>query len=294
MPLKGWICPAHGEEEGRTNEFDYCVTQCSKPCVAAPVLQALKQVEQEDTHVGKRISVTMLTAGCKRKTLLERNVSYYLDPSWRIPTFRGTLIHSIIEKAAKELTRLPEFPWEIELSMALPVETESGKWILNGMLDAFDPRTLTIYDLKTLQEYAIFKMVTGGNPGMWSSHIPEYYVKQLNLYRLMAKTLELFEAKHLRLQIVTFGDLVLTGTTRNHRFKKGFKWVEEEYELPDVPILDDDTVRHWITTEGDEWFRILYLNEPAPVCSHENSWLCKKCPFFETEHCPNPDEERME
>jgi hypothetical protein len=244
--------------------------------------------ENENPHKGKLISVSQLCGGCKRKTMLERNFPYFIVPDQKLPTFRGTLVHSLVE-----LSKTPEIldaGWIIEKHMELPVTTESGDWVLSGTLDAFDKKRKTLFDIKTLQEYAIVKMVRGNEKGTWSNHISDQYVKQANLYGYMGRKLKLFAPKKLRLQIFGFSRLILTGTTVVLKDR----WKEEEFFLPDIPILPDEEIESWIKIEGDSWFRIMFEERPAPVCTKEFSWLCKKCHFNGTRYCPDPMKEREE
>lgn len=271
------------------NKISYCVAKCKAPCTAPNVLSAILNEENQNPHKGKIISVTQITGGCKRKTFLERTQDFYIEPDKKLPTFRGTLIHSLIEKGnTKEIKKAK---WLVEHHMELPVTTKSGSWVLSATLDAFDTKRKTLFDVKTLQEYAVEKLVTGNEEGTWSEHISDSYVKQANLYRYIGKKLELFDAKRLRLQIIGFGRMILTGTTVKLKTRAS-KWKEESYEVPDIPILSDELIESWIDNEGDEWYRILYGNEPAPVCNDDWSWLCKLCVFNGTSHCPDPDAER--
>lgn len=250
---------------------------------------AMLKEDRDNPHKGKVISVTQLVGGCKRKSYLERTEDYYIEPDKKLPTFRGTLIHSLIEMGnTKEIKKAR---WLIEQNMRLPITTKSGSWTLSGTLDAFDSKRKTLFDTKTLQDYAVEKLVTGGEKGTWSSHISDSYVKQANIYRYMGKKLELFDAQRLRLQIIGFGRLILTGTTVKLK-NKSTGWKEESFEVPDIPILPDELIEEWINMEGDEWFRILFNKEPAPVCTEEWKWLCKFCIFNGTKECPDPDAER--
>lgn len=291
MGLKGFKCPSWGEEPGRNNKISYCINKCSMPCVAPNVLSAILKSDKDNPHKGKTISTTMLCGGCKRKTFLERNVDYYVEPDKRLPSFRGTMVHALVEEGAtKEVKKV----WKLETSMALPVTTASGDWILTGTLDVYDPKRKTIFDIKTLQDYAVDKLVKGKEGGTWSEHIPDQYVKQLNIYRYMAHKLGLFEVNELRLQIIGFGRMILTGTQVTMKVRKSGEYVEEVYDVPNVPILDDKLIRSWIDREGDEWYRILYGDDFAPVCDEDWAWLCKYCQFNGTEHCPDPDNERKQ
>jgi len=244
--------------------------------------------EKANPHKGKLISVTQLTGGCKRKTFLERTIDYYIEPDKKLPTFRGSLVHEVIAQLDPKIAK--RYKWVIEEHMELPVITKSGAWTLSGTLDFYDSTHRTIYDLKTLQDYAVGKMVTGKEEGTWSKNIPDSYVKQLNLYRYMAHELKRFKVDRLRLQIIGFGKLFLTGTTVKYGTKKDLK----TYAIPDVPILPKETVEEWIHTEGDLWYRILFENASAPVYDDGYEWLCKSCQFFETDLCPNPKLEKAQ
>jgi hypothetical protein len=250
---------------------------------------AMLKRETDNYHTGKRISVTMLTGGCKRQGLLSRNVPFYLTPQRAMPLYRGALVHNIAEEIKDEIKK---YGWEIELHMELPCSTKSGNWTLTGTLDALDRPRKTLIDVKTLQDYAIKLMVTGKNHSEWSDHIPEQYIKQLNIYRYMLKELDIAEVERLRLQVFAFKDFIFTGNKQIVALQKGFKYTKEEYDIPDVPILPDEVVKQWIDTEGDEWFRIMYKGAYAPVVDKSWSWLCKICQFNGTQHCPNPEEER--
>lgn len=287
MPLVGFTCPSHGESPGRDNAIDYCLTQCKSVCAAPHVLAGMMQDEEADYHKDRRISVTMLTGGCKRRTLIERMAPFYALPKSRLPTYRGRLIHSLVEDTRPVMEKLG---WMIEMHMELPVTTKSGQWKLTATLDALDP-TMVLYDIKTFQDYALTKMVTGANKGTWSDHIPDQYVKQMNLYRYLLHVLHGVAVSKMRIQIMTFGDLVLTGTSPVVGIRKGYKWTQEQYEIPDVPMVEDDLVQHWINHEGDMWYRIMYEGEKAPIRDTEWEWLCKYCQFKGTQWCPDPDAE---
>jgi hypothetical protein len=239
----------------------------------------------------KRIGVTRLCGGCKRKTLLEKTLPFYTEPKRALPTYRGRLIHSLIEDCAEQLA---PYGWDLEMKLALPVTTKSGQWTLVGILDALDRNRGELYDNKTFQDYALAKMATGSNAGTWSDHVPDNYVKQLNIYRYMVEQTESIEIRKLRVQVITFGELVLTGTSPELKLKKGFKWYDDKFEIPDVPVLDNSIVENIIENEGDEWYRILYEGEAAPVREPDWAWLCKFCTFKGTKYCPDPSKEAQE
>ncbi len=270
------------------NELKYCLSGCKAPCTSGGVLSAIMKHTNDNPHKGKRISATMLVGGCSRKSLLERTEDYYIEPSQGLPTLRGSLLHALVEQGkSKEL----EKNYLIEQHMELPVTTKSGSWSLSATLDLYDKKRKTLYDTKTLQSYAVEKLVRGENNGTWSAHISDQYVKQLNIYRYIGKKLKLFNAKKLRLQIIDFGRLILTGTTVNLK-SQATRWKEESYEVPDVPILPDNLVEEWVNTKGDLWYQILYQGKPAPVYDDGYDWLCRSCPFFQSQHCVDPHKEK--
>jgi hypothetical protein len=248
--------------------------------------------EREDfVHTGKRISVTMLTGGCKRQTLLERTQPYWLLPIRKLPAFRGTLIHAVAEKAAPMMR---ELGWLIEEHISLTVKTKSGEWDLVGTLDAYEPLRETLYDIKTLQDYAVKLTALGKQNGTWSDHVSDAYVKQLNIYRYLLQQTGDYKVARMVLQIIGFGQFVTTGHEQNIAVQKGWKFTREDYDIPDIPFVPDKTVRYWIESEGEEWYRILYLNEPAPRVPDAYKWLCKICAFKDTEHCLDEEETNNE
>jgi len=286
--LEGFMCPQHGERPGSTNSIHYCIAECTKQCTAPHVLAAMMIDEDTGARDANHISVTMLSGGCKRKTLMERLLPFYSLPSKRLPTFRGRLVHGILEGGADYLK---SYEYLIEVPLQIEVTSKSGTWILRGMADAIDKVHKVLYDNKTLQDYAFTKLVTGSNDGTWSKHIPDQYVKQLNLYKYMAEKEEIAEIIKLQLQLISFGQLVLTGTKPIVGLKRGYKWSEEEYDIPEVPILPTDEIEHIIQTEGDMWYRIIHEGERAPPRDNEWAWLCKHCNFLGTRYCPDPIKE---
>lgn len=290
--LKGFVCPPHGEEPGRKNKINYCLTKCTKKCAAPPLLAAMLEQEKQNPHAGNVISATMLTGGCKRQTYLRRTVDYYEEPDNKLPLFRGTLIHKLVE--AGNTKQVQKAGFLLEHHMEMDIETQSGKWILSATSDIIDTKEKVLYDVKTLQEYALNLLIKGKERGKWSTHIPDSYTLQANIYRYMAKKLGIVDIKRLRLQIIGFGSLIITGsstTLREYKKRKGL--VETTYDIPDVPILPDETVEYCIKVEGEEWYKILYSQTLYPsVCNDDWSWLCKKCVFKGTKHCPDPDKER--
>ncbi len=285
--LVGFTCPdVNGESPGRKNKPSYCIRHCKAPCVAPHVLASMLEEESTNPHKGKIISVTQLVGGCKRKTFLERTLDYYVTPDSKLPTFRGTMIHRVVEQAAKS-TRMRRAKWLIEEHLELPCKTKSGEWLLSGTLDSYDPLRYTVFDIKTLQDYAIERMLKGQEPGTWSKHISDSYVKQLNLYGYMLRKIRKVKVKHLRLQIIGFGRLILTGTRVEYGWKD-----KRVYDLPDIPILTDAEIESWIEKEGDLWYNILFMGAAAPVYDDGFEWLCKKCIFLHSDMCLDPKSEK--
>ncbi|MBU8920811.1 MAG: hypothetical protein KOO63_03025 [Bacteroidales bacterium] len=201
------------------------------------------------------------------------------------------MIHTVAERSADKMRS--EYGWLVEESMALEMQTKSGEWLLTGTLDAYDSLRHILYDIKTLQEYAVKMTVLGKQNGVWSDHISDAYVKQLNLYRYLLDRCLGEQVERMVLQVIGFGQFLTTGhSDQIVALQKGFKFTREPYDLPDVPIVDDEMVEKWINREGDEWYRVLHKGEKAPVAPDDYKWLCKFCEFKGTEHCPDPDAER--
>jgi hypothetical protein len=52
------------------------------------------------------------------------------------------------------------------------------------------------------------------------------------------------------------------------------------YEIPDVPIIDDDVMTEFIRREARRWYGWLVLGEQPPVVAAKMKWLCENyCSF---------------
>lgn len=207
MPLIGYVCPPGGEEPGRQNARDYCLTECQLPCVTPPLLAAMWKADTGNYHQGDYISASMLSgSGCARQVMFERYQDYYDMPQKRYWPFRGTHAHSIVEGAADIIA---PFGWLQEIRMATtlqyaqpaPVFDEQGQWtgdvdstqdleiVVRGTCDAYNPVTRTLVDCKSMADKKVEMMIKGSTPGTYSKHLQDSWVAQLNIYRfLIART----------------------------------------------------------------------------------------------------------
>ena len=120
MPLRGYRCPPGGEEPGRANLVEHCLSGCKVQCVAPPLLAAMYKADRGNYHNDTSyISASMLSGtDCYRKTLWERSEDFFDLPKKRFWPFRGTIAHALIEESGDYLEK---YGWlqEIRLETTL-------------------------------------------------------------------------------------------------------------------------------------------------------------------------------
>jgi hypothetical protein len=99
VPITKWACPPERPTFGNINTPEHCILECPHRCAAPHLISALTLANRNDHHKGKYLSVTSLS-GCERRLQLERNVDYadYMKNS--LYSYRGTVMHSVLEDAA--------------------------------------------------------------------------------------------------------------------------------------------------------------------------------------------------
>lgn len=98
MPLVQWACPEGKNTYGETHDPKYCITECADKCASPFLIAALTSSVRTNHHKGKYISATGLS-GCNRKLYLERTLDYadYMKNSFY--SYRGTVMHQVVEDA---------------------------------------------------------------------------------------------------------------------------------------------------------------------------------------------------
>lgn len=325
MPLKGYVCPEGGEEPGRQNEVEYCLTKCKSPCVTPPLLAAMWKSDSENYHRGDYISASMLAGGgCMRQTVLERSEPFYDLPTKRYWPFRGTHAHRIVEEAADVLA---PYGWlqEIRMSTTLdfdlpaPVFSDSGEFtgsydenralqvVVRGTCDAYNPLLRTLVDCKSMSDAKIEIMLKGTSPGTWSANLQDNWIAQLNIYRwLIARTpvpdyvREEF-AKHglpelkgrtfpaptrLFIQGIAMMSHPVSGATVAHKTKgRGVTL----YDIDHVPVWTLSETEEYVRPLALRWYKALSLGVLPPVVPETKKWMCKNCAFFQKACNPEPE-----
>jgi hypothetical protein len=325
MPIVGYVCPPGGEEPGRQNETTYCLTECKTPCVTPPLLAAMWKADTGNYHQGDYISASMLAgSGCSRQVMFERYHDFYDLPTKRYWPFRGTHAHAIVEGAQDIIA---QYGWlqEIRMSTVLkyplnaPVFDEHGVFTgdfdstkdleitVRGTCDAYNPRTRTLVDMKSMADKKVEMMIKGSTPGTYSKNLQDSWISQLNIYRfLIARTpipAEVHDAYDQyglpRLKGKTFPaptKLFIQGIAMMSHPVSGGRVSHKErgkvtlYDLDNVPVWNLSDIEDFIRPRALEWYKALNLKQVPPVVPKDKSWLCRNC-AFEGKQC-FPDQER--
>jgi len=325
MPLKGYVCPPGGEEPGRQNELEYCLTGCQLPCVTPPLLAAMWKADTTNYHQGDYISASMLAgSGCSRQVMFERYEDFYEQPTRRYWAFRGTHAHSIVEGAADLIA---PYGWlqEIRMSttltydLAAPVFDEHGQWtgdfdstkdleiVVRGTCDAYDPVRRVLVDCKSMSDKKVDMMIKGSTPGTYSKNLQDSWVAQLNIYRyLIARTpipseiratfrelnLPLPRGKHFPAPTRLFiqGIAMMSHPVSGSRLDVRARGQTTLYDIDHVPVWSMQETEDFIRPRALEWYKALNLKKMPPVVPKDKDWLCRSC-AFNGHHC-HPEEER--
>lgn len=211
--LAGYRCPPGGEAPGRANTIEYCLGQCTKQCVAPPLLAAMYKADTENYHNDTSyLSASMLAgSNCARQTLWERSEDFWDLPRKRYWPFRGTHAHSICERAEGLIDR---FGWLQELRTSVvfdfpdkpapifeTVVQDNGEIVskftgkfdhskilqitVKGTADAYNPLTRQLADMKSMADSKATMVINGTKGGTFSKNLEDSHVWQFNIYRLL-------------------------------------------------------------------------------------------------------------
>lgn len=110
MPMKGVVLPTHKERKtdspGRLPKWAPVEDILADALVASPKwspwnYELIKGIVDAHQERGDRLSVTTLSGGCMRGTLLERKEDYIGSLDGAYAAFRGTMVHSMLERTAR-------------------------------------------------------------------------------------------------------------------------------------------------------------------------------------------------
>jgi len=212
MPLVGFRCDVKGE-----HPFDECINEGCK-CAPPFVLASIRENARTDYHKGGILTATTLT-GCPRETFLTRTQPYYANPRSLYYSWRGTLIHSILEQRD-----IPN--WIAERVYRRKV---NGVW-LYGKIDGYDEKHKTLYDIKTIGDNGLTYVIKNG--------CKEDHILQTNIYKWIGngddtevctdEAKDIWEPAKLeidRIVIVYFSMMECVETGRAN-------WIEQAYKNP--------------------------------------------------------------
>lgn len=315
MPLKGYVCPPGGEDPGRQNAVEYCLTKCATPCTTPPLLAAMWKADTTNYHQGDYISASMLSgSGCSRQVMFERYHDFYEVPTRRYWAFRGTHAHSIVEGAADIIA---PFGWLQEIRMATtltydlprPVFDEHGQWtgdfdssqdlevVLRGTCDALNPLQGLLVDCKSFADMKSLMFIKGTmKDSTYSPHLQDSWVAQLNIYRYLIAHTPIPDSVHEqyamyglpRLEGDTFPapeTLAIQGIAMQNHPVSGTRVAVKDrgkhtfYDIDPVPVWSLQDTEDYIRPRALEWYKALKMGIQPPVVPKEKDWLCRSCCF---------------
>lgn len=274
MPLVGIDCPKHGQlsfEEAVTGKCD---------CTPRFLLDSIINVAQRDYHKGNLISPTSLL-GCLRETYLTREYNYFATVSQLYYSWRGTLIHSVLNRP-----KLKNWVSEKTYKKTLALNKKKAVTI-KGTIDGYDELTFTLWDIKTIGDRGLNFIIKDG--------AKKEHVEQLNIYRWLCP----FVIKRMRSIYITMMSFIQTGQINEviekyknppDQKKKGIVYYKQISKNPSgyndyILYYDTPEVSTWGKQETVDFMRprAIILNKAfekkivPPMCDKETQvWKCKR------------------
>jgi len=271
MPLVGITCPKHGNLSFKEAVSGKC------DCTPRFLLDSIINVAQRDYHKGTIISATSLL-GCLRETYLSRISDYYATVGQLYFSWRGTLIHKILERPNLE-------NWIAEQIYTKQFLIKGKKVELSGKIDGYDKLTKTLWDIKTIGDRGLNYVIKDG--------AKKEHIEQTNIYRWLCP----LEIKQLKVIYVSMMSFAQTGQVNEiiqklkrppTQKKSGFKYFTPPkeitgydnytlyYDTPEIPIWSEEETIQFIAP------RIAMLNDAfeygklPPKCDEEMAkWKCQ-------------------
>jgi hypothetical protein len=307
LPLAGFKCPTNGEQPGRNNTFDYCLTACSKRCMPKAIMVKLRDQNVHNVHRGNMITPSALK-GCTRKLVLERTEDYWERPENLYYAVRGSLIHGFLEEPG-----LPEVITEARLFKQ--VKTAQGIVNFSGQIDYYEGAPeFAIEDYKTLSDKGTWFLFNEGAK-------PEH-VLQTNVYRWLCNGGRLggvdgqvvnWPVERITINYLFMNRVVTTGNTHiervtsykspnnGKRYKlekkrgivdkspRGVPIWEIHIEIPPVPLMSEAEIMEHIGLGADNLDNGFRASEagkfpPGVLYEKDESWQCGYCAVVERCH----------
>ena len=272
MPLIGINCSKHGLlsfEEVLSGKCD---------CTPRFVIDSIFDISKKDYHKGNTITATSLL-GCLRETYLSRKYNYYATIGQIYYSWRGTLIHSILER--------PNLKGWLSEKVYKKIITINNKDVeISGKLDGYEELTKTLWDIKTIGDKVIYFFFKGGAK---NDHIP-----QVNIYRWLCP----FEIERLRIIYLSMMTFIQTGQINEitqsfkyepdkkkykfeylkppkERNKSGYGKYKLYYRTPEIPVWSDEETVSFIKERAIHLINAFENNIIPPKCDKETQeWKC--------------------
>jgi hypothetical protein len=193
---------------------------------------------------------------------------------------------------------------------------EGGFFLMGGTLDSLQPHweefdegtgvlPCTLWDIKTLGDYALRLFILGDTQQTHHSHIRDSYFVQAHVYKYMLERVAVptvlankgvtrIVVKEAHIQGFGMNDFPASG--RHYPFKtgRGRTAVTDSYFIPGISFYPDEWTEQYISKRGRVIYNSLVTGETrGEVCSPTSnnkglqSWECDFCAFSHTEFCPN-------
>lgn len=294
--LVGFRCPPGTPTAGNENEFEHCIKHCPHQCLPTAVLYTIKEQNVHNVHKGSMISPTALPR-CPRKLKLTRLQSYYEEPHKLYHATRGSLYHGFLECKGLEGVQTEQRIYKV---------IESGPyapWVLSGCFDFYDETLHQLQDFKSIQDKGLRYLLDDGPK--------EEHVLQLNCYRWLMDGGRMggldgeqvfLPVNSMMLNYIMMGTCVSTGrpfTQQVVQYKAPIKYRYEisrksigttasnktiwelTYRIPDVPVMDLESVEQYIMLKGPTLVRGFREEDFIPdgvMDDPDNNWECRWCP----------------
>lgn len=273
MPLVGIKCEKHGEmsfEEVLSGKCD---------CTPRVIIDSILEIARADYHKDDVITATSCL-GCLRETYLSRTCDYYASISQLYYSWRGTLIHNIVERP-----ELANWVAEERYSKTLMVGDKAIE--ISGKIDGYDLKEQTLHDFKTIGDKGMAFIIKSG--------AKEDHISQVNIYKWLCP----HKIKKLGIIYLSMMNFIQTGTIcevsqsfkntpdkSKHGFEyfippvkrnsKGWGTYRLFYNVPDVPIWSDDEVKNYLTPKAEILYNAFKDNILPPMCDEETRrWKCE-------------------
>lgn len=359
-PLTQWACPEGKPTYGEAHDPQHCITECADKCASPFLIAALTASAQGNHHRGKYISATMLS-GCKRKPFLERTIRYADIMKNSFYSYRGTVMHQVVEDASSyeminadgqsvsldsfgyltewrmligfcfehsgfavpdTVTPFDESTWDAvvcpECKRSRRKKSEREWILLGGTLDGLEPLWKSfdkatgvleciLWDLKTMQEYAVGYFIKGDKKNKYHLHVKDAHFWQAQVYKYLAersippKALRDSGVKEIKLvesniQVFSMGQFPRTGSS--YRWKAHWRHEEKNWPIPPIHFVSDEDIEEHVRVNARPIYESLILNQKRPpICEPEgnkpgeHSWECRFCAFPGSKYCPHPGKE---